>query len=228
MTLTKDCRSLAGSVLALLLWLGCPIWAQNSSDNAVITGQVLDAASMPVSGATISIFPMETGISGGLPWAVTDTRGRYRLVSPAFGKTRFCAVKESAGFPNTQGLLFGSGKENMPIEDLTPGARLNVDIQLGQPDGILELTVIDAVSRAPAAKACITLQRAIPESMYSATVPADGRIVLPLPPAPISVKVTAPGYQPWKYSDTIHSTDAIVMGAGDRKMIVVELTKTSP
>ena len=175
-----------------------PAWPQRSAESATITGHVVDSENRPVEGATISIFPMEMGISGKLPTAITDLDGRYKLVSQPFGKTRFSAAKESAGYPDTQGLLFSSGKENMPEEYLTPGAHLVVDIHLGAPDGILEGSVIDAKTHVAVSKARITLHRDESESMYSGTLPINGdfrfRIAaLYLFPSPLPHPVTCSG-----------------------------------
>jgi hypothetical protein len=128
---------LVSACLSVLLVFGTQrMRSQSSAENATITGHVLDPDNRPVKGAKVSILPMEAGISGSLASAVTDSSGGYKLVAPPLGRTRFCASKESAGYPDTQGLLFTSGKESMPEEYLSPGSYITVDIHLGPPDGI--------------------------------------------------------------------------------------------
>lgn len=154
------------SVVAICI-LGLPLTLAQvpfPSSWVTVTGQVLDSQVNPVSNATISVLPLDVGISGGLPIAVTGKNGRFRMMSPSYpGRTRFVAVKEAAGYPDTQGLLFVSGvenKESRPEVLLSPpGAHMQVDIHLPPPDGILEATVIDAKTQAPISNARVMLDR---------------------------------------------------------------------
>jgi Carboxypeptidase regulatory-like domain len=180
-----------------------------------------------LAGAKISAFPLDAAISGGIArQPVTDQNGKFRYVLPAYpGRTRLCAIKESAGYPDTQGLLFASPGENIPEVSLVPGGHLeNVDIHLGSPDGILEGSIVDGVTGAQVPKARITLHRSEPESMYSTSLGPDGSFLLALPQAPIELSVIAPGYQPWKYKDALTGLDKVVIHSTDRRSIVVALT----
>jgi hypothetical protein len=218
---------LLGSTILPLVLVSWTI-VQTPAGWATITGRVLDSDGRPVPGAKISVFPMDVAVTGGMPrQPITDEEGRYRLVSPAFpGKTRLCAVKESAGYPDTQGLLFTSGGDSMPEVSLVPGGHLeNVDIRLGPPDGILEGSVIDAETRAPVPKARITLHRRDPESMHSTSLPKDGHFLFALPPAPIEIAVVAPGYTPWKYKDAQSGVENLVLTNSDHRVITVELKR---
>jgi len=201
--------------------------SQTPADRATVTGRVLDADGRPVGGAKISIFPLDVAVSGGMPpQPMTNQDGRYRLVSPAFpGRTRLCAVKESAGYPDTQYLLFASGEESMPEVSLTPGGHLeNVDIHLGPPDGTVEGFVIDAGTRAPVSKARITLHRSEPESISSTSLPPDGHFFFALPQAHIDITVTAPSYLPWTYKDPHSAANSLVLRTSEHREITVELT----
>jgi hypothetical protein len=211
------------SATVVLLSGGWTAWSQSPSDNATINGRVVDLENHPVSGARISIFPMDQAISGNLPGAVTDADGKYTLISPPFvGRTLFCAVKESVGYPDTTGLLFSSGQESMPEQHLSPGAHMTVDIRLGPPDGTFEGSVLDAKTHSPVPKARISLHRDAPESMYSGTLPPDGHFFFAFPPFPISITILAPGYRPWKYRDPITGADKLVLGSADHRAITVE------
>ncbi|MGH9530734.1 MAG: carboxypeptidase-like regulatory domain-containing protein [Terriglobales bacterium] len=200
--------------------------AQTPEDWATVTGRVLDSEGRPVAAAKISAFPLDVAISGPMPVApLTDQEGKYRLVLPAYhGRTRLCAVKPEAGYPDTQGLLFVSGQESSPEVRLTDGARLeNVDIKLGSPDGTLAGFVVDAETRMPITKARISLRRASPASMYSTTISPDGHFFFALPHAPIEITVTAPGYVPWSYNDIQSGTNALELASSDHRVITVEL-----
>ena len=76
--------------VSLLLGLTPLMRSQTRADWATVTGQVLDSDGRPVPGATISFFPLDIGMSGGMPrQPITDQDGKYRPVSPAYpGRTR--------------------------------------------------------------------------------------------------------------------------------------------
>jgi hypothetical protein len=223
--------NLLAHITVLSMAVGSSLIAQTSGQTpagwSTVTERVLDSEGRPVAGAGVSVFPMDVAASGAVPRRpISDEEGRYRLVSPAYpGRTRLCAVKESAGYPDTQGLLFVSGTETMPEVYLTPGGHLeDVDIRLGPPDGTLEGFVVDNGTGAWVPKARITLHRADREAMYSTSLPPDGHFLFALPPAPIEIKVSAPGYLIWKYKDPRSGAAKVVLDTLDRRTITVELT----
>lgn len=213
--------------IALLLFAGSTeILGQAPTSSATLTGRVFESDGSPLPGAKISVFPMDVAISGAMPsGAITDEKGEYKLMIPAYpGRVRLCAVKESAGYPDTQGLLFASGKESMPEVKLSPGDDLSgVDIHLGPPDGVLEGSVVDSRTQVPVRGARINLHRNNPESMYSGTLPPDGHFRFALPPAPIEISVTAPGFLPWRYKDTDNGGNELVLRTSERRTVTVEL-----
>jgi len=219
-------------LVCTILLMKAPMFAQSPSDEvpkdwATVTGHVLDSDGRPLAGAKISALPIDSAISGAIPrQPVTDQNGRFHYVLPAYpGRTRLCAIKESAGYPDTQGLLFTYPGENMPEVSLVPGGHLeNVDIHLGPPDGVLEGSIVDGVTGAQVPKARITLHRSEPESMYSTSLGPDGSFLLALPQSPIEVSVIAPGYLPWKYKDPLTGLDKVLIHSTDRRSIVVALT----
>lgn len=192
----------------------------------VVTGRVIDARGRPVADARVSAFPLDVAISGGMPnQPITNQEGRYRLMIPPYpGRTRLCAIKESAGYPDTQGLLFSSPTDAMPEIRLSGRASLdNVDIRLGVPDGVLEASVVDARTGTPVSKARVNLHRDVPESMYSGNVPPEGRFSFALPPVPIQLSIDAPGYQRWDYKDSSTGVSYLLLPAGEHKRIVIQL-----
>lgn len=188
---------------------------------AVVTGQVLDAQGKPVIGATLSLFPAGA-FEGGLPYAVTDVDGRYRLVSLPYGKAWLCAVKPSAGYPDTNLLLFAPDVDDRPEILLAPNAILTQDIHLAPPVGVLEAQVIDAVTREAVPNGRIAMRRAKPQAIHSENIPNDGRFLYALPPAPIEISITAPGYRPWRYADK-NGQKALVLNSSDHRKLTIEL-----
>jgi 5-hydroxyisourate hydrolase-like protein (transthyretin family) len=216
------------SWLLVSVSVALPIIGQDSQWNVTVTGRVVDAQGKPVAGAKIEVFPLEVGISGPLPSAITDKNGEYRFVSPAFGKTRLCAVKEEAGYPNTQGLLFVSGKDSRPVVNLTSTTKLeDVNIVLGEPDGIAGGTIMDATTGTPISNARVTLRRLDGVSaIYSTSLPKNGQFLFALPPVPISMTVTAPGYEVWQYKDPHTFASGLVLKNSEHQTMNVELKAT--
>jgi len=188
-----------------------------------VTGTVLDAQDTPVADARISILP-EGAFSGGLPFARSDRNGHYRLVSWVYGKTWISAVKERAGYPDTNNLLFAPEVDDRPEVLLSPGSYFELDIHLGQPDGILEATVVDATTGRALPDARILMRRDKPPSDYSGTIPADGHFLFALPEAPIELTVTAPGYRNWRYADKKTGSNKLVLSSSDHLMIKIRLS----
>jgi Carboxypeptidase regulatory-like domain len=222
---------LAGILVVVLLAVGTAAVAQAPSDWVTVTGTVVDSENRPAEAAKITVFPMEVAISGGLPYATTDAEGKFRLSSPAFGRTRFCAVKEAAGYPDTQLLLFVSATQiadTMPEVLLTPGARVSVNIRLPEPDGVIVGIVTDAVTKLPVRTARIRLDRHDRvTAMHSTTLDPSGRFTYALPDAPIEVTITAPGYKPWSYVDS-NGAKALRLSAGEHRNLDIELVPVPP
>ena len=213
-------------VLAVLKFGGGPLNAQWNSAVAKVHGRVLDDQGNPVQGARISVFALD--LSGSVPTPpepYTDKEGRYKLLLPAYpGRTRFCAVKEGDGYPDKQGLLFQSAEDDMPIVSLVPGQDLEINLRLGPAYGILEGVVIDAESKLPVPTARITLRRKDVDAMYSSSIKEDSTFVFALPPSPIEISVSAPGYQTWRYKTSANSVDRIVVHPHEHKKLVIEVT----
>ena len=210
-------------LLALTCFTLLFLRAQSLPESAIVTGRVLDAESQPVPGAKISIFP-SVAFSGMLPCAVTGQDGRYRLVSPPYGEAWLSAVKQDAGYPDTNALLFAPEVDTRPTVVLSPGSRLEVDIHLGHPYGTFEGSVTDGKTGAVVKNARITMHREKPESMYSATVAQDGHFIFALPAVPIEISISAPGYLPWQFRDAQRGTETLVLQSSDHRVIRVELT----
>jgi len=217
--LRKTAETSSLLVLALFLWLS--IHAQNSDAPAVVIGRVLDYRGQPVAGARISMLP-ESGFSGVLPSADTNDDGRYRLVSPPCGLVWLVAVKESAGYPDINSLLFAPEVNTRPKVLLAPGSQIEQDIHLGHPFGVMEGSTVDAKTGAVVSTARILMRRDKPESMYSETI-RDGHFLYALPPVPIDISITAPGFLPWRYKDAQNGSSKLVLQTDEHRKMKIEL-----
>jgi len=213
----------------IALCLLAAAYGEDPNSSATISGRVLDFESHSVAGAKISVFPMDVGTSGPMPSATTDLDGRYSLILPPYpGRTRLCAIKESAGYPNTQSTMFVSGKDSRPIVSLTPGAHFdNVDIHLGPPDGIVEGVVVDKDTGVPLWQARITLHRTdMTNGIYSSTLPQDARFLFALPPVPVEITVVAPQHIPWSYADPQTGANSLVLQSSEHRTLTIKLSGT--
>jgi hypothetical protein len=110
------------------------------------------------------------------------------------------ASKVAEGYPDTSVYALFSNDENVePVVDLKDQAELNgVDIHLAPPDGTLELDIIDKETGAVVQAARLTMRRADTHTFYSTDI-RNGMYSTPLPDKPISIEISANGYQGWRY-----------------------------
>ena len=199
---------------------------QTAEDVATVTGRVLDAKGEPVEGATISIMA-RGGMSGVVPYVRTDKNGLYRLVSRPYGIAWLTAVKESAGYPDTNIFLYlpSNGVNPRSEVDLTPGSHLYLDFHLPPPNGIVEASVVDARTGAPVRNGRVRVSRDdLPIEVYSSgTLSPGGHFMFALPEVPISITVSAPGYTSWTYRDPLRKTDKLILASGDHRELTIEL-----
>jgi hypothetical protein len=193
-----------------------------------ISGRVIDSDGRAVAGATALAIPFG---EGRLAHSVTDANGAYEIVTTYQGQLRVTAHKESDGYPNTLGVLF-IGDESFPVVETMPGGVLkNVNIQLPPPDGILTGTVHDAQTGGKVPQARVTLRKVdAPDVMYSSYLRDDGTFLFALPPKPITLEITAPGYKTWRYVDGSDATrnEYLYLKHGSRSEISIELERDVP
>jgi hypothetical protein len=202
------------------------LYSQNGQDTtASVSGHVYDDQGVAVADAVVVTFPLESAVSGLVPHATTDEHGSYRLSSPAYGKTRICASKPGFGYPYTVAAVFVSGEEKEPEVNLSPGSDYrDVDIHLPLPDGSIEGILQDDVTGRPIEHARITLRRADDLSIrYSTDVPKAGVFRYDLPNRAIKIFITAAGYQPWEFTDTVTGNSFVKIQPHEHKTITIKL-----
>jgi hypothetical protein len=171
------------------------------------------------------VVPYGESFNGRLPSTTSDENGAFRIVCPSAGRVRVIAYKETDGYPNTLGVLFSNGDEQSSIVDIIPGqTAVNFDVKLPPKDGVIFGTVHDSRTGATVAQTRITMRWTDkPEVMYSSYVKDEGKFIFALPPRPIKIDVTAPGYRPWHYVDAGSGAEFLSLPLGSRLIVSVNL-----
>jgi hypothetical protein len=101
-----------------------------------------------------------------------------------------------------------------------------VDIHLGPPDGILEGTVVDRDTGAVVPFARIAIRwKEDPSVFRSEGISRTGHFLYALPDRPISIEITAPGYQPWIYTNPSTYVRFIELKSTDHQAVKIELER---
>lgn len=178
-----------------------------------------------MSGAKIDLLPLEVAWSGPRPFVQTDEHGYFHVTVPALGKTRVSASEISAGYPDTHFKLFSSDNDSPSIVDITADQPVNhVDIHLGPPDGIIRGRLVNKKNGNGVRLATILMEWADdPSVMYSESALDSGTFQYALPKHPIMLKITAPGFKPWTYTNAQTGDKFLNIDSGERLSTLVEL-----
>ncbi len=186
-----------------------------------VAGVVLDGEGRPLAEATVFI-----GTLANSPRAVTDADGRFKLDSVPAGLVGLNAFKESAGYPYDMFSFYLMPGARLPKFELAEGeTRPNVIIQLGAKAAYLRLYV--------------TTQNGLPiDTSLSFSRPDLGRYgdyqrgaksgdVIPVPPVPFRLTVSAHGFRIWHYgAEDGRASDALIsLKSGQVKTIAVTLER---
>ncbi len=197
---------------------------ENLKKQTLVTGRVFDAEGHLVPGARVSVW--REPLCRNFPEVETEKQGYYRILCHPDGPTEaaFSASKQSPEYPTSKFTHLALEREAKAEAMLVPGSHLTLDFHLGPPDGFLEGYVVDSRTKSGVPNTQITMHRSQTQLQYSSEIPQDGHFVIALPPVPIEITVTAPGYQPWQYKDELEGTDALILPSGKHRMMRIELT----
>ncbi|WP_107421215.1 MFS transporter, partial [Streptomyces angustmyceticus] len=161
-----------------------PIGAEVAPPAAVrpgFAGRVLDAAGLPVPGASITLIDRQ-GRQAGITTAAAD--GRYALAAPAAG-TYVLTGAAPGHTPYAASALYRGGGTSVRVDLLLAGTGRLGGVLLGGPEG------------APLAGGSIVLTDAAGDVVARTASAADGSWdVALLPPGPYTLVLSAPGHQP--------------------------------
>jgi hypothetical protein len=167
-----------------------------------VEGRVVDADGHPVVGATVEVGPVDQPVvPGTLPRTTTDQQGNFFLDGVPPGTHMIYASKETEGYPSPYLAFFGVGNTATPkVTVENKQVTEKVEVRLGPKAASLGGEIKDADTHQPVDSAEIILSREDnPENYFSFGPSQDGKFQRLIPPAPLRMKVSAPGYEDWYY-----------------------------
>lgn len=217
----------AALILASAASLTCAAAAAAQQPAALrhIRGQVLSAQGTPVEGANICARPLSP-LRGRLPCAVTGGEGRFSIPVEASETYFLTAGKAADGYPDSGSPFYRVPFVNLPQVVVAPDgpAPPEVTFHLGYTAARLGLHVTDAETGQAVRQARIRLCRLEPPKYCSSLWPqaAGDLYTVLVPPAPVSVEVSAAGYESWDADGPLR------MEAGSASELSVALSKEGP
>ena len=194
-----------------------------------IEGRVLTAEGNPVSGATV-FFERENFLRGALPSATTDRQGRFAIRDLSPGTYLVYASKEADGYPLPTSTFHATGSIAIShVEVREQAVTSGVVVQLAPRAGRLIGRIMNAATNRPIERgAQITLRHADdPERFLVTSSDIEGNFNILIPPVPVMVEVSAPGYQSWQYrsTDSPHQPDALQLASGQTRRLDIALRR---
>ncbi len=204
------------------------------SQLGAIEGRVLDGSGNPLSGATVTASPANLPAAGASTLifyaAHTDSEGKFYISDIAPGSYKVSAAKEDEGYPRSSIPLFSAGANAVQTVTVQPQRiTVGVTIQLGPKAGRLVGKIVDADTGRPVPEAEIMIMRADNPLNYHITGPnrPGGDFQILVPPVPLRIKVTAPGYQEmYVGSSDAGAQDGLVqVASGETRELVISLRR---
>ena len=204
------------------------------SQLGAIEGRVLDGDGKPLSGATVTASPANLPAAGASSItfyvARTDSDGKFYISDVAPGSYKLSAAKEDEGYPRSSIPLFVSGPNATQTVTVQPQRiTVGVTIQLGPKAGRLAGKIVDAETGQPIPDAEIMIVRADNTSNYHITGPnrPGGDFQILVPPVPLLIKVTAPGYQDMYLGDSgVNSSGGLIqVTSGATRDLIISLRR---
>jgi len=191
------------AILSLVPSQASPGSKVNRPEPGAIEGRVVDPAGKPVEKAKLHIVPVG-GIENGrviFYWSRND--GRFSIDGLAPGVYDVFVSKEDEGYADTQ-MFFYSTTESQPTRVVvSEQPSVDVTVRLGPKAAKIRGEVRDSVTGAPIGDASIMFKRPENKNMFLSTslnnIDLPGSFEFLLPAAPLTMKVTAPGYEDWTY-----------------------------
>ncbi len=198
-----------------------------------IEGTVVDGNGQPISGSIVYAAKTDF-VKGAIPVALTDKLGKFTLKSLPPGIYKLSAKKEDDGYPDTESLFhYGRLSANHLLQVTVNENQItqNVIVKTGTKMGLLAIRVVNAVTKELIKSAKVTLRRLDNPGFLYITGPYDGDGAIkkiPVPSAPFTVEVSAPGYAIWRFrkEGSQKQADSLQVAQGETKKLDVLLSNS--
>lgn len=210
-----------------ILFLSISVFAAT----AKITGTVTDQGGLPVRNMTVEAWPLDVGMSGGVPQAVTDDQGHFSLKVATgtdsngrpYGQKWAVYPHQERGdyYPDLSSRFFKTPESQAPHVEIRAGTPVvNVDLKLGPKAGALSGQVTDASTGAPVRPEFHLAWASDPKNEMGESTRDRYRLLLP-PNTDITLTVVARGYKLWTYPGSIN------IGPGQDMQLDIKLEPTT-
>lgn len=206
---------------------------QQDSETTAIEGYVEDEDGRPVSGATIYARRVDL-IKGIEPSANSDKEGRFLIKNLAAGTYTVYGEKEADDYPSTNSAFYSANSTPPVRAEVVEGqVSRGIRVQLGPKAARLVVRTLDATINRPIKNlenVQITLRREDnPNYSYSTGPNTEGEFSIPVPPVPLTIEVSAPGYEPWTYSEEGKARPgSLKLNPGETKRLDIALRRQRP
>jgi len=185
------------------------------------SGIVLDGLGQPVSDAIVTCHLLHKPVAAAMPWALTDTAGRFSVHVGWEGEYAITAGKEEDGYPAK---FWGIYRDKTPTRVTLDSAMPRVDnlvVNIGPKAGIVTGSVSDAINNKPL-KPNFHMWRADFNATWTdASEPSEFRALIPSG-IPMGFSIGADGYEDWNFQGEL------LLSPGEIKRLDIKLIPKKP
>jgi hypothetical protein len=226
---------LAGSVALSLLAVVGALYAtvshthQDAAPTGAIAGRVVDSKGQPVAGAKVYADRIMSPL-GLRPYFLTDEQGNFLIKNLTPGPYIVSASKEEDDYPPTDSIFHILGIVDTPqVSVYEQQTTSDVVISLTQRAPRLRAGVLDTISGKPINNAQINICRTdTPDNCYKTSLNLSeetGDFEFLVPPVPVIIEISSPGYETWTYSKDGGSdhSDSLKLNPGETKKLKIAM-----
>jgi hypothetical protein len=185
------------------------------------SGILLDGLGQPVSGATVTCHLLHKPVAAQMPWALTDTAGRFVVHVGWEGEYEITAGKEEDGYPvKFWGLYRDKIPTRVTLDSSTPLVD-NLVVIIGPKAGILTGSVSDAINNKPLKPHFHMWRAGFDATWIDASEPLEFRALIPSG-IRMGFSIGADGYDDWNFQGDL------LLSPGEIKRLDIKLIPKTP
>jgi hypothetical protein len=182
---------------------------------AKISGTVVDEHNIPVKNMVVEAWPLDVGVSGGTPQAVTDEQGHF-VLTVATGRTQdghpfgvkwavYPHAENGDYYPDLSSRFYKTDSSQARHIEIPSGEapEAKIELKLGPKAGAVKGKVTDAATGAQVKPQFALAWAADTQNQMGESTSSNYRILLPSNTA-IKLTVLSQGYKAWSYPGTIN------------------------